>query len=198
MERNASDTFNGFIYQRHVCIYLFLTNNDVEFILEEGQEDIDLITKTKIINSVQVKYYKYGANETFQKNEGLYKVVKANYDKTNFEKITYLLFNQKDFFSKHLINAFDNKKYCELGKYFIIQYFNANNKKKNITVKINDINNIINIYDDNKSKLNKFKNDDFKKIKLFFEIEDNCNAFFSKIILDKGYSFDDLNNKIKS
>jgi hypothetical protein len=143
MDRDASDTFNAFIYQRHVCIYLFLTNNDVEFILEEGQEDIDLITETKIINSVQVKYYKYGVNETFQKNEGLYKVVKANYNKTNFEKITYLLFNQKDFFSKYLTSAFKNKQYSELGKYFIIQYFNANNKNENITVKINDISNDI-------------------------------------------------------
>jgi len=198
MDRDASNTFNGFIYQRHVCIYLFLTNNDVEFILEEGQEDIDLIIGTQIINSVQVKYYKYGANETFQKNEGLYKVVEANYDKTNFEKITYLLYNQKDFYSEHLKIAFDKKQYGELGKYFIIQYFNEKNIKNAIKVKINNIDSITKIYNDNKSKINNFTNNDFNKIKVFFEMESNCNAFFSKITLEKGYSFDELNNKINN
>jgi hypothetical protein len=201
--RDASDSFNGFIYQRHVCIYLFLTHNDVEFILEEGQEDIDLITKEHIsnketiTNSVQVKYHKYGTDETFQKNGGLYKVVFANYNKVNFEKITYMLFNQHNCFSPHLKNAFDQEKYCKLGKYFIIQYFNAYNENA-IDIRITDINIVNKIYNDNISKICAYKDDKFMDIKSVFEERRKCIIFFSKIALEKGSSFSELNDKINN
>ena len=50
--RDAHETMNGFFYQRYCCIYYILINQNFEYILEEGYEDIDLIKIKNMVNKL--------------------------------------------------------------------------------------------------------------------------------------------------
>ena len=202
MNREAPDTFNGFLYQRNVCIYYLLKEENIISITEEGDEDIDIQTNNNK-KVVQVKYYKYGKNEAFNKDDGLFNVVSANYNKNDIDKIIYFFYNEKQFFSKNLKDLFDNKKFDILGKYFIIQYINSLKPKSkyyckiqinNINKNSENINNCINEFKKSKEYIENKQN--VKNVYNFFNNIENCFLFFNKIELIEGYSYDELKNKI--
>ena len=115
-KRDAHESMNGFFYQRYCCIYYILTNQNLEYILEEGYEDIDLIKIDNNREIIQVKYYG-NSNETLIYDSGLFKVIKANYNKQNIDKIIYFAYNKNnDIYNKNLSDIFTNKKYFNIGK----------------------------------------------------------------------------------
>jgi len=197
--RDATPSYCGYIYQRHMCIYLLLQNEqDIKYIMEEGNEDIDLIYNNTTIDCIQVKYYKNGKDESFNYKDGLFKVIEANYNKNKINKILFIQYNQKKYFHEKLSLFFDTKKWIELGKYMIIQTYNKYNKKNTINIKISDIEKINNIFNKNLKKIKKYvdKDNDFKNIYDYFYNNQNCVDFFNKIELKKGKSFDELNDNI--
>lgn len=201
-KRDAHESMNGFFYQRYCCIYYVLTNQNFEYILEEGYEDIDLIKIDNNREIIQVKYYG-NSNETLIYDSGLFKVIKANYNKQNIDKIIYFAYNKNnDIYNKNLSDIFTNKKYFNIGKYFLILLYNNLNKddKKNKKIKIDirTINNVDEIYTKNNTQIkNKlYKNINNKIIYDFFSDGNNCNNYFSKFELKQGFSYSELNNKI--
>jgi len=203
--RDATPSYCGYIYQRHMCIYLLLKNEqNIKYIMEEGNEDIDLIYNDNNIDAIQVKYYKNGKDETFNYKDGLFKVVEANYNKNNIKKIIFSQFNQKTFFNTNLLDSLQNKKWLKLGKYMIIQtynkYHNKNNKKDKITVNINNIEKIEENFKNHEYLLKKYKDKDkyFRDIFDYFIDKEKCKDFFNKIELKEGDSFDKLSENINS
>jgi hypothetical protein len=74
----------------------------------------------------------------FSKDGGLYKVPNSNYWNINLiDKILYI-YNDKNYFGE-----FNDKKYEELGKYFVMQILSKSNKQINLSMddlpNINDI-----------------------------------------------------------
>jgi hypothetical protein len=207
--REAPESVNGFFYQRYCCIYYILSNNEFSYVLEEGYEDIDLIEINNQRNIIQVKYYgKHTESLTF--NSGLYKVIISNYNKKDVDIITYYVFyTSENIYQKDLKEAFINKNFYNIGKYIILLiYKNINNSK--ITINITNINNIDIIYKKHKTKITKtfqkFKDKDKDKNKynifIFFNDKNNCDNYFSKFNLKKGFSYtklhSEINNKINT
>jgi len=211
--REAPESLNGFFYQRYCCIYYILNDNNFNYVLEEGYEDIDLIEINNQRKIIQVKYYNdYTESLTF--GSGLYKVIIANYNKNDIDEITYFAFNNSEnIYQKDLVNVFTSKKYYNIGKFILLLIYtnillnNTNLKgkekkefnkkiKKELDFDITDINNISDIYEKNKQKIKNTLNDKYKQAYDFFSDETNCNNYFSKFKLLKGYSYTELNNEI--
>ena len=122
--RDAHESMNGFFYQRYCCIYYILTNQNFEYILEEEYEDIDLIKINNNREIIQVKYYG-NSNESLTYDSGLFKVINANYNKQNIDKIIYFAYNKmNDIYNKNLSEIFTSLKYVNIGKYFLILIYN--------------------------------------------------------------------------
>lgn len=210
--REAPESLNGFFYQRYCCIYYILNDNNFNYVLEEGYEDIDLIEINNQRKIIQVKYYNnYTESLTF--GSGLYKIIIANYNKNDIDDITYFAFNNSEnIYQQDLINVFTTKKYYNIGKFLLLLIYKKHllliskslkgNKKINfdkknkqeINLDITYINNIDDIYEKNKEEIKKILND--KQVYDFFSNETNCNNYFSKFKLLKGYSYTELNTEI--
>ena len=199
-----------FFYQRYYCIYHILNNNDFNYIVEEGCEDIDIIKINNNRDVIQVKYCG-DMTESLTISSRLYKVIEADYNKNNIDNIIYCAYNKTDtIYHKDLKKIFDDKKYFNIGKYFLILFYNniineenkniadVNNKIAKINIDIRCINNIDKIYNDNlliiENKL-KIKN---ANIYNFFSNVDNCCNYFMKFKLEDGLSFNDLQNAIEN
>ncbi|ULY68631.1 hypothetical protein [Chlorella virus XW01] len=153
--RDASDSMNGYFYQRYICIYYILYNNEFEYILEEGNEDIDLIKINNQKKVIQVKYCS-NSNESLIYDSGLYKVIKSNFKNNEIDEIDYYAYNNNnEIYQKDLYNVFKNKSYDKIGKYFLLITYKKINDDKN--KKINDDKNK-KINDDKNKKINDDKN----------------------------------------
>ena len=134
-KREAPESENGFFYQRYYCINYILSNINFEYILEEGYEDIDLIKINNNREIIQVKYYG-DENESLTINSGLYKVIIANYNKQNIDKIKYLAYNKNnEIYKKDLLNIFKLKKYFNIGKFLLLIIYKNIKKDINFTIK---------------------------------------------------------------
>lgn len=221
--REAPEIINGFFYQRYCCIYYVLCNDNYEYVLEEGYEDIDFININNQREIIQVKYYG-NFTESLTINSGLYKVIISNFEKNNIDKIIYYAYNKTDtIYHKKLISVFNDKYFFNIGKYLLLIIYK--NLDKKITVDITNIDSINNLYEKyeedikntlinnykltkeeeilkinllNKNKLiEKEKNYNyFLNIFNFFSNENNCNSYFSKFNLQKGQTYDELNKNI--
>ena len=171
--RDASSSFNGYVYQRLYGIYLFL-KEEFEYILEEGYEDIDLIKEDKTRNIYQLKYRPEEKEENLTYKSGLYKVIKSNFtriDKIN--KIYYIVYNKtKNIFKLSLYKKFENKNFNSIRNDIVKVIKNQKNYEKN--KKINEKN--FNVFLDDKSKY----------VKLFDQIN-----------LSTGFEFNILINEIE-
>jgi hypothetical protein len=175
-------------------------NHDIEYILEEGNEDIDLIEVDNNKKIIQVKYYG-NIDESLTYNSGLFKVIKANYNKDDINEIIYYAYNETcNIYKYELFNIFSLKEYYKIGKYFLILIYNTIvNNDDNIKIDIREINNVDDYcIDYNKIKNKIYDNLEYKDIYDFFIKEDNCINYFSKFKLEKGLSYDDLNIKINN
>lgn len=201
--REAPEALNGFFYQRYCCIYYILNDNNFDYILEEGYEDIDLIKINNQRHIIQVKYYNNNT-ESLTSNAGLYKVILANYNKNDIDKITYFAFNNsKNIFHKDLTDVFTHQKYYNIGKFILLLIYNTELKQSSkkesqkINFQITDINDNINhIYEQNKNEIKKILINKYKQEYDFFSNETNCNNYFSKFELLKGFSYTELNKEI--
>lgn len=136
MARVAADSMNGFMYQRYYSIYTFLCyQNECEFFLEEGNEDIDRIKndKTKIIT--QVKYHRNKTQrESITNNSGIMKVILAEdniKDVDTITKIEYISYSpSNEHYTEGVKKAFDDKKYCNIGKYVLLVATKQKNKNR--------------------------------------------------------------------
>jgi hypothetical protein len=207
--RDASPSYNGYIYQRFYTIYLLLCNI-FDYILEEGYEDIDQITdKTRIIT--QLKYQKNGERESLTTDSGLLKVIKWYIDNPDkLEEITlieYVVFNEESqTYCPGLVKLFHNKEFEIIGKYCLILLHNQIVDKTNKTNQIVDKKNTIKLdirYD--KNKISSIFNDNIDKLqhtdklKYYFDkLTDSSfvNSYFSKFKLLEGDSFDKLKQNI--
>ena len=216
--REAPESLNGFFYQRYCSIYYILNDDNYEYILEEGYEDIDLIKINKQRNIIQVKYYG-NSNESLTINSGLYKVIVANFNKNDVDTIQYYAYNTtENIYHDDLFKIFENKKYYNIGKFVLLlvysnillnekkQKINSNKndelyEKHKINFNITNIDNINELYEIHKQKIkNKlyktYKKKNNKDIYDFFNNENNCNNYFVKFQLLKGFSYKKLNEKI--
>ena len=191
--RSAVESMNGFFYQRYYCIHNILHKTDFEYILEEGYEDIDLIKHNSQRDIIQIKCHG-NSIESLTYNSGLYKVIVSNFERDDIDNIFYSAFNlNEQFFQEKLENAFINKKYYNIGKYILLLRYNNNNELSDkIHFNINDIDKIDSLYISYKDEILK-KPDKFF---LFFDDENNCNNYLSKFKLEKGLSYNNLNESI--
>ena len=88
--RSAQHSYNGYCYQRLMCVYFILEKEDYEYVIEEGYEDIDFIKNNNHREIMQIKYHNQnGISESLLKSSGLYKVIIANYERNDVDKIIY-------------------------------------------------------------------------------------------------------------
>jgi len=191
--RDASSSFNGYVYQRLYGIYLFL-KEEFEYILEEGYEDIDLIKEDKTRNIYQLKYRPEEKEENLTYKSGLYKVIKSNFtriDKIN--KIYYIVYNKtKNIFKLSLYKKFENKNFNSIRNDIVKVIKNQKNYEKN--KKINEKN--------EKNKKNNEKNERNKKINeknfnVFLDDKSKYVKLFDQINLSTGFEFNILINEIE-
>jgi hypothetical protein len=198
--READASMNGYFYQRYCCIYFLLSITYFKYILEEGDEDIDVININNDKELIQVKYYGSTEPESLNSSCGLLKVILANFNKELITKIIYYAYNKSSpIFQKNLKEAFDKELYFNIGKYVLILLFNKFvEEKEKIKISIKNILNIDKIYSDNylllKEKLE--SNSKYGSAFNFFGDENNCNNYFSKFGLKDALSYEDLNLEI--
>jgi hypothetical protein len=190
-KRDASNSINGYSYQRYMSIYYILNKSKYIAIKEEGAEDIDLYYENNDIDTIQVKYHTTDSPESLTKNDGLYKVIKSNYNKNNIRKIIYQVYNtnENNIFNQDLIKAFENKLFENIGKYFILLHYKKLNNNINIK-NIHNINEYLKKIEFNNNELN-------DEIFLFFNNKENCIKYFSKFEFIESFSFNDLKKEIK-
>jgi len=197
--REAPESINGFFYQRYCCIYYILCNNNYEYVLEEGYEDIDFININNQRKIIQVKYYG-DSKESLTINSGLYKVIISNFEKNDIDEIIYYAYNKSNtIYNEKLITVFYDKYFFNIGKYILLIIYKHFDKKIKIKFDISNIASINNIYEKNKILIKNIliKN---KKINIFnfFSNENNCNSYFSKFNLQNGQTYDELNKNINT
>jgi hypothetical protein len=128
--REAPESINGFFYQRYCCIYYILCNNNYEYVLEEGYEDIDFININNQRKIIQVKYYG-DSKESLTINSGLYKVIISNFEKNDIDEIIYYAYNKSDtIYNEKLITVFNDKYFFNIGKYILLIIYKHFDKKK--------------------------------------------------------------------
>lgn len=196
--RDASASLKGYLYQRYCGINYLFDDMNIEYIIEEGYEDIDLINANKNRICIQFKYYT-AKNESLTVNSGLYKTIMANYEKTDIDKIIYEAHNEmENIYADELFKVFAEKKYYNIGKYILALIYKSKNENKNgQEFNINDISDF-KYYDKNANDIKKLlcKNDE--NIYNFFSNEDNCNNYFGKFELKKGRRYDDVQKNISN
>lgn len=186
--RDASDSMNGYHYQRIWAIKILLDNYDtIKNILEEGNEDIDIEYENGDKEVIQIKYHRINKPESLTKDAGLMKVLSsiATLENKQIKQIKYISYMpNKNIYNENLKIAFDNKKYDNIGKYILL--LKSDNKCKTI--------NIIN----NDSKLNDMYDANIKQIEIYKYLDtiEKRNMFFSKVLLEDGLSYVELNKNI--
>lgn len=211
---DASNSSNGFSYQRMYTILLILDNydnNEIEYIQEEGNEDIELIKIGGRKDVYQLKYHNSNENETLlnEPDCGLFKTLTRReniFDNDIINNIYYISYSKnKNTFNKNIFEMFEQKQYEHLAKYIIMLC-----SKDSIGIKINtrsDNNKIMEKFDDNEEKVidyiitNLYDNKCMFNCGCCFMYDWNkkfCDDYISKFRLQNGMSYEDLVDKIKN
>lgn len=213
---------NGFTYQRLYALYEILSRfdkNDIDEIGEEVDEDICIKKITGKKELIQTKFYKDKV-ESLAIDSGLLKVICRNIEKNDeIELIRYIVksdrgFNKriKEILQEESSNSSDLE---QLGKYCVILKYNEhlNDKTKHKKINIPKIKNAGITYDKHKQYIHKCKCDNCNKhnkkeckynkcnkcnndVIFHFLLNKNfCSKYFKKFKLEKGFTYDEINNK---
>lgn len=210
---DASDSSNGFSYQRMYTILLILDNydnNEIGYIQEEGNEDIELIKTNGRKDVYQLKYHNSDENETLlNKDCGLYKTLTRReniYDNDIIDNIYYISYTKnKNTFVKNVSEMFEQKRYEYLAKYIIMLCSKNSTGIKLDTSVCN--NKIMEKFDDNEEKVidyiitNLYDNKCMFNCGCCFMYDWNkrfCDDYISKFRLQNGMFYVDLVDKIKN
>lgn len=198
--RSGIAPFKGFYYQHYYTIKLFLENidNDSEYIIEEGFEDIDIIKNNQKRIIYQIKYHDSKNYESLTYGSGLFKVIKAQWNldrNTQIDEIHYISYGS---FTK-IKDHFENKKYEFIAKLFIFVHYHKIKKDIEFSVETNP-EELIEWFENNKNNIQTTIND--KELFDFFTNENNFVSYFAKFKLKQSDNFkkleEDINEKICS
>jgi hypothetical protein len=207
--RVATNTMNGFLYQRYSSMLIFLKNCEShEYFLEESNEDIDIINinhKTKTV--IQIKYHGISSEkESLDNNSGLIKVIKSKNNIKdvdmidNIKYISYVNCNDNEMYNDSLKQSFEKNNHENIRKYLLLLLSKQSNNDNNI---INEDSKItINLLiPSNELLLNELYN---KKLNCIKNLEcynvfntEFCKKYFNKFDLCNGYCYDELISEIK-
>ena len=214
--RDAANSMNGYYYQRYYAIKLILENirnQNIEYVIEEDYEDVDLIYIDESRDLYQLKYHKSKNSESLTYASGLFKVIRANWEKNNeINNIYFNVYSKNSNGFTNIKNLFENKKYYIISKYYLLLLYE---KCKDFTFSLN-INlserKINQLYKKYRTDIKVFaEQDDYgdsdgehrdlciKRIKKitreefeFFDNKISCENYFKKYSLNLSLSFDEL------
>lgn len=195
--RVATYAMNGYMYQRYYTILWFLQEgNNYEYILEEGNEDIDMIKSDNTKTLIQIKYLETSkSGDTISKDSGLMKVIKSSNNVNDIKlinNIKYITYSNCKIYNANVKKAFEDKKYANIGKYVLLA-LHWNNKTNKLSSKL--------IMSDGKLNILFDKNIPNMIGKNFYNIFSDapfCNIYFSKFELMEGLSHNVLLNTIRN
>jgi hypothetical protein len=205
--RDATASNMGTFYHRHYTMNIFLdnmNNSNVEYILEEGFEDIDLINFKDKREVYQIKHHMSNKKESLSCNSGLFKVINDEWRperNNNIDLIKMIIHGE---YPDSLKELFVNKKYEHLAKLFLIRKSESMKKKPadpdqqpNEKIKINsEEGKILQYFDSHQEEIKQA----IGSIEMydFFTDSSKYEPFFEKIKLENGPEFRDLISQIKN
>jgi len=194
---NRSDggvsTVKGVFYQHEFSIKKFLEsidNADVEYLLQEGYEDLDIIKTNNKREIYQLKYHESTKSEslTYTQSEksGLFKVIESQWKEErnkNIDKIIYTIHGKYTEIKKR----FENCEFEFVAKLFLWLHFNIVCKKHKDHDKKDTIKNDTKTNEKEYEQIIFDVTSDTQDIKNFFEI--NSDIIRSTINNDELYEF---------
>ena len=205
---NAESSMNGYHYQRLYTILLILESFDnpqITKVNEEYIEDCDFFSSTNELVLNQIKYHNSNTIESIAYNSGLYKVitrVEILEKYNNISQINYISYSKNKDVYNNLNKFFEKTKESNelLRKYLqMIEYNNYLDCSKNkIPIRIdNEHEQIHNLYNQNKEKINNYLIDNSNNYFYSLLLDNNIsNNYFLKINLIKGEEYNVLIDKI--
>ena len=208
-DNNAKDmayqSNRGFTYQKYYATYVLLTYKNIQYIREEGKDDIEILYEDNQKELIQLKYLD-SEPESLQYESGLYTtIIKHCKNHKHIKAIKYVVFNKKnDSIHRKIKHIFDNKNTAaryNIGLYCIFLIYNNVSDQKilynNNEINITHIDNICDLYNQNKTELKKFYDDKkFNDIYDVFTDRQLSMIYFNKFELPTSFSFVDIEKKI--
>lgn len=121
MNRQATHSFAGYIYQRRYCIFLLLRDNSTHYaekaekIVEEGYEDIDITLYNGTKDIYQCKHHSSKDPIGFSKKSPLIKTILSNYNADKINSIVYSICGTGNVFTNELHKLLIENNYEEIA-----------------------------------------------------------------------------------